>query len=819
MKGRVRAATALGANHDHKENVMHPAKTLGAVTALVLALGACGGGGGGTSSSTVPGAGPGTPPTSPSPRINTEARLADQSALEKVRPQELWRTHQVTGHGVRIAIEDDTVDILEEEFEGRIAREGTQITLTYFPQAAYERFRRGELRWGPTLCPEGWRCRQFNVRSYEDGERRVQQALREAGAYPEYDSRQAWVIRVTDDGNAPDSDDSAPYFVLADPHTQRGIWEHGTLVASTAAGARYGVAPGATIVPKAITLGRVRAVDAGARSARDDLLEFALYEEVTDRRGRDLVDDVDRLFADVVTEQRQGADIVNQSYGVSSWGDWDLHRQHGSYADFYDTLDRRMPLTSRALQQAGVAESQKTFYVTAAGNNSDWEDRTLPQPGAAMALFYPELRGLAFAVAALGEEGKIAAYSNRCGSRDRYTGEFAWNAQRHGRHYCLAAPGTVNAANPDGGTSTVQGTSFAAPIVSGGLALLTEHFRGQMTPREIGLRMMNTADNEGEYATAEIYGAGVLDLEAALSPVGTPATGLPGGEALVSATSISLPPAYGDVAGRLGQVEVATFDEWNAPFWVRLGAFVGAVDSEPLRLSDLSTMGASETPVAWRGLAWTPAGTKGLKQWSFAYASDPQGELNAGGLSYASMEGRLHTGLVFEQGSVMGGRGEGAFEGEALHGLVFGSYRRDWTLGRGIRLEATGTLVGGGIGGTHGMLREARALYSAGKVSLSREDTKGVSRVSVEQPLRAESGTLRFKVPSGRTAETGRWLYREVDVGVEPSARAVALAVGRKQRVGKRARLGVEWRTTFDAGHVSGETRNEFGAMLRVELP
>ena len=182
------------------------------------------------------------------------------------------------------------------------------------------------------------------------------------------------------------------------------------------------------------------------------------------------------------------------------------------------------------------------------------------------------------------------------------------------------------------------------------------------------------------------------------------------------------------------------------------------------------------------------------------------------------MEGRLYTGLVFEQGSVMGGRGEGAFEGEALHGLVFGTYRRDWRPSEGVRLEASATLAGGGTEGDHGMLREARALYSAAKLTLSHEDEGRTSRVSLEQPLRAEAGTLSFRIPSGREPVGGEWLYSDVDVGVEPSARAVALAFGHERDLGERAKLGLEWRSTFDAGHVSGETRNEVGAVLRVRF-
>ena len=62
-----------------------------------------------------------------------------------------------------------------------------------------------------------------------------------------------------------------------------------------------------------------------------------------------------------------------------------------------------------------------------------------------------------------------------------------WRAARDGRHYCLAAPGAdIIVSNPDPNPNDgedddsdfVSGTSFAAPLVAGGLAIVTEAFRG-----------------------------------------------------------------------------------------------------------------------------------------------------------------------------------------------------------------------------------------------------------------------------------------------------------------------------------------------------
>ncbi|MDE0100079.1 MAG: S8 family serine peptidase, partial [Truepera sp.] len=131
-------------------------------------------------------------------------------------------------------------------------------------------------------------------------------------------------------------------------------------------------------------------------------------------------------------------------------------------------------------------------------------------PGGAIALL-PELQGHNVVVA-LAEDGTIADFSNRCGIA---------------ANWCIAAPGDgiIGAYFGILGTGVVRGlrgTSVAGPLVTGGLALMKQLFRGQLSHRELVTRLFQTADKGGRYATAATYGQGALDLGAAVSPVGTP---------------------------------------------------------------------------------------------------------------------------------------------------------------------------------------------------------------------------------------------------------------------------------------------------------
>ena len=232
---------------------------------------------------------------------------------------------------------------------------------------------------------------------------------------------------------------------------------------------------------------------------------------------------------------------------------------------------QNLPNTLRAYLQLDTPDAEKTILVYAAGNAS----MAFSGIGADLPYYVPDLRGHSLSVAATDPAtGNIADFSNRCGPLPSN-----WNAARHGPHYCLAAPGIVrglvpNPNSPGRGNveDDIPGTSFAAPVVSGALALLMEHFRGARGNTAIVKRMLDTADRSGPYANLEIYGAGHLDLEAALSPVGSLNAGQSANA--LGRTILQTPAAFGAIAQRTGNIELSAFDDQDFPFWVPLSALI-----------------------------------------------------------------------------------------------------------------------------------------------------------------------------------------------------------------------------------------------------
>ena len=107
-----------------------------------------------------------------------------------------------------------------------------------------------------------------------------------------------------------------------------------------------------------------------------------------------------------------------------------------------------------------------------------------------------------------------------------------WDPRTHGPHFCITAPGTVRGLIPDRkvapgrgrvSRAVIGGTSFAAPGCIRSAGPNDGTLPGNTREHSKSSNACSTPPTEQEtYADLETYGAGHLDLEAALSPVGSP---------------------------------------------------------------------------------------------------------------------------------------------------------------------------------------------------------------------------------------------------------------------------------------------------------
>ena len=320
------------------------------------------------------------------------------------------------------------------------------------------------------------------------------------------------------------------------------------------------------------------------------------FYDPIDLSQADALTSLDLEFAEISNRLNPEVSAINLSIGFS-----------GSIEDYSETEIRAaFPHIIEAISQMSTPAGERTVYVWAAGNargeahfDGTIEPATSVEITAGLPVRIPELRGHSLAVVATDPTGEIAGFSNRCGVA---------------REFCLAAPGVeLTGPVPNAYCSigsgdcytSASGTSLAAPIVTGGIALLAQYYRGQIGNDEIVRRMLETANKEGIYADSDIYGQGFLDLDSATRPIGEmrmlTGQSLSGSSAPDRISSVSLSPAFGDALARgLALSEIASFDELDAPFFRPLGDYIQTNASAAARLEEsLQTFGKDPRGALW----------------------------------------------------------------------------------------------------------------------------------------------------------------------------------------------------------------------------
>ncbi|MYG75427.1 MAG: S8 family serine peptidase [Acidobacteria bacterium] len=601
-------------------------------------------------------------------------------------------------------------------------------------------------------------------------------------------------------------------------------FSHGTAVASIAAGAKtadpnapHGIAWGADLAVWAIPLGEADQVYEPiplATLARADPGFTYMFEQVFAWRdeGNDL-------------------DILNLSFGydglITGYSEEDLRANFGA--------------TIATLAQADTPE--KTILLWAAGNaNNDACEAGVANcvngvvdaasvgvlPGLVARI--EELQGHSVAVAALRpDDGVIADFSNRCGIAAAF---------------CIAAPGEDVALAYFGpredetgiqGYARGRGTSYATPMVSGGLAIMKQLFRDQLSNEELVSRLFATADKTGIYADREIYGQGRMDLGAATSPVGVLEVPLATGTAAAAhpslgSTGLRLGAAFGDgLAAAFDGDEVMALDGYGAPFWYDMGNFAATTDG-PALSARLRTFlgpgpdgltgggGSGAMPAALGVTAGTVRmptaagnGHLALAEGAVQVSAFERGGLSAtafttGPLRPAmpatgaalawrprSLPVGLTAGWISERETMLGSLGTGAFTGlsagTAFFGFDGGAEFRGWSFGAAGEFGVVHPAVTGGLireitplATSTFALHASRAFARAGSLSLS-----------VSQPLRVEKGWAALTAPSARTKQ-GEVLYRSFRADLAPGERQLDLAAqwSRALPLGE-LRLGAIW--------------------------
>jgi hypothetical protein len=203
----------------------------------------------------------------------------------------------------------------------------------------------------------------------------------------------------------------------------------------------------------------------------------------------------------------------------------------------------------------------------------------------ALPLAFPDLQNHFVNVVAINNIGTIAQYSNQCGIT---------------QNYCIAAPGSAWKTDEN---QSVSGTSFAAPTVSGAIAVIKEAFP-YMNAQQITQLLFTTATDLGEEGVDSVYGWGLLNMERATQPVGTPM--------IVLSNNTIRPLSVTNIGGvaapaiQKANLQMAFFDDFGRAFTTNLSDNINVIpygrgfdklresDDDSIALFDTFELGFSE---------------------------------------------------------------------------------------------------------------------------------------------------------------------------------------------------------------------------------
>lgn len=207
-----------------------------------------------------------------------------------------------------------------------------------------------------------------------------------------------------------------------------------------------------------------------------------------DETGTASWDDVTRGVQNL---KANGASVVNMSLGVPG-----------------STFDKGW---NSVFTDLGVVLTLKnTVFVVAAGNDGVTQKENIP---------WVPLNPAFIVVGSVDVEGNISNFSNRPGEAC-LTLLGLCLGDKLKNHFIVAPGELILVSDGQGGTTRQIGTSFAAPLVSGAIALLHDRWPWLANfPRETTQIILDSAKDLGAPGVDPVYGKGLLDVTASQSPL------------------------------------------------------------------------------------------------------------------------------------------------------------------------------------------------------------------------------------------------------------------------------------------------------------
>ena len=173
----------------------------------------------------------------------------------------------------------------------------------------------------------------------------------------------------------------------------------------------------------------------------------------------------------------------------------------------------------------------------------------------------------------------IDSFSNKAGHLCRVVVDNACTDQYKTSDFYVLAPGWTYSTNNEGGYSNMTGTSMAAPIVTGQLAILHQmwpHMKGENLVKLV----TTTADKNISNYNVNIHGQGIVDFDEATKPqgsVGIPVSGrVDGSTSSISNTQVSTGSTS---LASLSNLKIMVIDDFDRDYYMNVGNSFTVIDN------------------------------------------------------------------------------------------------------------------------------------------------------------------------------------------------------------------------------------------------